>query len=212
MLEATIPGSALSARVTFDVQVNPCVLTTFTTTGSDQQITYTIGQDAVSSDPYGVATQTNACNYPQRTEISSSPSLPNYIDHDPQTRVYTVNKIVDDLLAGIFVITVKHVVTYQVSASDPTLKATMQQTEVIKINVMPNCRVTNFSSNTVFADPVVYILGEDGFDLPFDFEQTSIPIGCTLPVLYDLSTNKPSMLDLVSISENLTISKSFEHD
>ena len=60
--------------------------------------------------------------------------------------------------------------TYQISAADPTLTDTMEAVEEITIIVKPLCEVLDLFTNTVFDDPVVYNLGEPGFDLPFFFE------------------------------------------
>ena len=108
VLEAFVTNTAITASINFNVQVNPCALTDFTTDGIDQTIIYTIGESSVTSDPYGTAVQNPACSYPQTTEITISPSLPAYIIFDDTGKIYTVNEITDIRLANTYIITVTH--------------------------------------------------------------------------------------------------------
>ena len=185
-------------------------MTALTTDGVDQEITYIIGDVPISTLPYGIATQVEACNYPQTTDITYSPALPSYIGYDEPGKIYTVNQITDDSLKSTYLITVTHQVTYQISAADPTLTDTMDAVEEITIIVKPLCEVLDLFTNTVFDDPVVYNLGEPGFDLPFLFEQTSIPSGCILPMVYSLTGTQPNMLTLISDQVKLQIAESFD--
>ena len=108
VLEAFVTNTAITASINFNVQVNPCALTDFTTNGINQEITYTIGESSVTSNPYGTAVQDPACNYPQTTEITVSPSLPAHITNDATGKTYTVNQITDTSLANTYIITVTH--------------------------------------------------------------------------------------------------------
>ena len=60
--------------------------------------------------------------------------------------------------------------------------------------------ITNLSTSTVYNDPVMYTIGEAGFNLPFLFEQTTVPIGCEVPMTYTLTglPDRPNMLTLNS--------------
>ena len=148
--------------------MNPCPLTAYTT-DSDLEYTYKIGDASLITAPYGTATQVDACDYLETTDITYSPALPGYIAHNAAARSFTVNKITDNNLKNTYVITVTHQVTYQTSAADPSQTDTMEAVEEITIIVKPACEVTDLFTNTVFDDPVVYNLGESGFDLPFLF-------------------------------------------
>ena len=124
MLTASVTGQSLTKSISFNVRVDPCPLTSFTT-DSDAEYTYTVKEASLTTAPYGVPTQFDACNYPQSTDITSSPALPSYITHNAAARTYTVNQVTDNKLKNTYVITVTHTVTYIVSAAQPTTTNTL---------------------------------------------------------------------------------------
>ena len=89
----------------------------------------------------------------------------------------------------------------------------MQVSETITIIVQPDCKVTSLFTNTVFADPVEYTIGEAGFDLSFLFEQITDPSDCSLPMVYSLTSvpGRPNMLTLNSSGSKLLIAQSLDH-
>ena len=95
VLKAFVAKTAITASINFYVQVNPCALTDFTTNDINQEITYTIGESSMTSNPYGTAVHNPACNYPQTTDITISSSLPAHITYDATGKTYTVNEITD---------------------------------------------------------------------------------------------------------------------
>ena len=106
----------------------------------------------------------------------------------------------DNSLADTYVITVTHTVSYKTDANNPTQTDTMELTEKITIIVEIGCDVVDLFTDTVFVDPVEYTIGEAGFNLPFEFKQTSNPDTCTLPMTYTLTDipGRPNMLTLDS--------------
>ena len=96
--------------------------------------------------------------------------MPSHIDFDEVTKIYTVNGISDVTLANVYTVTVTHEIIYPTNAAFPSDTENRIDTEEIIIIVKPACTVTALFINTVFADPVVYDIGETGFNLPFLFE------------------------------------------
>ena len=56
VLKASVENTAFTASITFNVRINPCPITSFTTDGLEQNIIYSIGENSITSNPYGTAT------------------------------------------------------------------------------------------------------------------------------------------------------------
>ena len=59
----------------------------------------------------------------------------------------------------------------------------MENNESVTVIVEIGCTLLSLTTDTVFADPVEYTLGEAGFNLSFLFEQETDPTDCTLPMI-----------------------------
>ena len=67
-------------------------------------------------------------------------------------------------------VTVTQIVEQYVSAADPTQTLNIEVSVEITIIVESGCDITDLSTSTVFSDPIIYNIGETGFDLSFLFE------------------------------------------
>ena len=99
--------------------VNPCPLTSFTTNGVEQTITYTIN-DASTSVQYGATTQVPSCEMEEITVVTSVPALPSFITHNEGDKKIDISETSDNSFAGItYEVTVTRTVTARTSAEVP---------------------------------------------------------------------------------------------